>query len=123
MTEGIVSKPNIIKIPNSNIIKLLTAKKKFNFEEIYIVEINKRSKKKWRKHINSNKTLLCIKGKIEVLIKKNDKIFKKSINEKNKLILTIKKNTFFRFFTSSTLNSSLLVFSEKKNKSLRTITL
>ena len=123
MTEGIVSKPNIIKIPNSNIIKLLTAKKKFNFEEIYIVEINKRSKKKWRKHINSNKTLLCIKGKIEVLIKKNDKIFKKSINEKNKLILTIKKNTFFRFFTSSTLNSLLLVFSEKKNKSLRTITL
>jgi len=123
MIKGIVSKPNIIKIPNSNVIKLLTAKKKFNFEEIYIVEINKRSKKKWRKHINSNKTLLCIKGKIEVLIKKNDKIFKKSINEKNKLILTIKKNTFFRFFTSSTLNSLLLVFSEKKNKSLRTITL
>lgn len=122
MIKYLIQKPKIIKVPQSKIIKLLTVKKnKTLYEEIYIVQINQKTKKKWRKHLNSNKILFCIKGEIKILIKNKKKIFTKKINDKNNLIINIKKNTFFKFSTTSKGNSLLLVFSEKKNSSIKSV--
>ena len=45
MIEGIVSKPNIIKIPNSNIIKLLTAKKNLILKKFTLLKSIKDQKR------------------------------------------------------------------------------
>jgi hypothetical protein len=98
------------------IFKVLDKKKLYPINEIYITAIKSKYPKRWRKHLNSDTVLLCIKGKIIV---ETEKIKKCITSDFNNLII-IKKNTKFRLISLKK-NSFVMSFLKIVHKKLKTI--
>lgn len=109
-------KINKIFSNKGNIFKVLDKKKLYPINEIYITTIKSSHPKQWRKHLNSDTVLLCIKG---IIIVETEKI-KKCIRDDFKNIIIIKKNTKFRLISlkSDSLAMSFLKIVHKKIKTI-----
>jgi hypothetical protein len=111
-----IIKINKIFSNKGSVFKVLDKKKLYPINEIYITTIKSRYPKRWRKHLNSDTVLLCIKGKIIVETEK----IKKCIRDDFKNLIIIKKNTKFRLISLKS-SSSTMSFLKIVHKKLKTI--
>ena len=109
-----IKKIKEIKLPKSKIFKIFNSyKNSFKIKEIYIVQINGKTSRPWRQHMNCKKILLCFKGSFQIEIMKKSKIIKKKLKPNN--FIDIPKKTIFKFSGLSKKLNYLIVLSDEQN--------
>ena len=101
---------------NGNIYKILNKNSKFfkGFGELYITTINKGASKGWNFHKRITSNLFVIRGKVKVLMKKNDNLVKKIISENSNETLTIKPKVWFKIVNLTDSKSKVINFANLK---------
>ena len=99
-----------------NIYRIVDQKKLYPVKEVYITTVKCKFPKNWRKHINCDTVLVCLKGTIIIETER----LKKFIKDDLKNIAIIKKNTKFRLISKNK-NSFVMSFLKIPHKKLKTI--